>query len=342
MQQVLLTAPFTLEIQNVEIPRPSDDEVLLRIHNVGICASDMQMYHGLHKYMTYPVVIGHEVGAEIVEVGRNVTGFQVGDRVTVQPQLVCGTCYPCRIGHYNVCEHLRVRGVHADGFCCEYATAAPFNLHKIPDSMSYETAALIEPIAVGMGAVNRAGIGEGSTVVVVGAGTIGNVTAQSARARGANVLVADVSETKLEIARTCGFTQTVNTACTPLREAIAGAFGAQKAEVIIDCAGAVSGFNSIVDAARPASKIVITGNYKRPVELELPRIQRQNIDLLGDMMYLHTDFIDSIRLVGEGRFQLDPIVTGIFPMKDVALAMKSIDEHADTSMKVLLQVSSQT
>ena len=120
MKQSVFTAPFTIEYQDAPMPVIKDDEVLLKVHAVGICGSDIQMYHGLHKYMTYPVIPGHEVGAEIVDVGKAVKDYKVGDRVTVEPQISCGHCYSCEIGRFNVCESLKVKGVHADGFMADY------------------------------------------------------------------------------------------------------------------------------------------------------------------------------------------------------------------------------
>ena len=193
MKRANLVEAYRIDLEDVEIPSISADEVLLKIHAIGICGSDIQMYHGLHKYMTFPVVIGHEVAASIAEVGANVTDYKVGDLVTIEPQVFCGECYPCQIGRFNVCEHLKVMGVHQDGLACEYFAVKPMYLHPCPEGMSDNCMALVEPLAVGVGSVKRAGDVTGKNVVVVGAGTIGNLTAQAAKALGAaKVMITDV------------------------------------------------------------------------------------------------------------------------------------------------------
>ncbi|MDR1377233.1 MAG: alcohol dehydrogenase catalytic domain-containing protein [Synergistaceae bacterium] len=224
MLQIKLTAPYTFESEEVEKPRPGPGQVLLKVHSIGICGSDIQMVHGRHKYMTYPVVIGHEVSATVEEAGSGVKDFAVGDKVTVEPQIFCGKCYPCLMGRFNVCEKLEVMGVHRDGFCREYAALDTSYLHLCPSDMKEEWRALIEPLAVGVGSVKRGFSGgdpRGANIAVVGAGTIGNCAAQAAKAMGAaKVLIADISAPKLEFAQRCGIEHCVDTTKIPLAEAI--------------------------------------------------------------------------------------------------------------------------
>ena len=225
MKKAILTAPYTFAHGEAEIPEIRDNEVLLKIRQIGICASDMQMYHGLHKFMTYPVVVGHEAAATVVKTGRDVTDYAVGDNVTVEPQVTCGECYPCRTGHFNVCEHLQVMGVHRDGFACEYVALDPKYLHPCK-GMSTDETALIEPLAVGIGSAKTAGDLHGKNVVVVGAGIIGNLTAQSAKALGAEkVMVTDIKDSRLQRALESGVDYAVNTMDKSLKDVISATFG---------------------------------------------------------------------------------------------------------------------
>lgn len=295
------------------------------------------MYHGLHKYMTFPVVFGHEAAATVCKVGKNVTGFSVGDNVTVEPQLTCGKCLPCRIGRFNVCQHLKVMGVHADGFACDYFAIDPKYLHHA-DGLTDDQTALMEPLAVGMGSARRGNV-KGKKVVVVGAGTIGNLVAQSAKAMGADkVMITDIKDTKLNYALKCGIDYAVNTLNVSLKDAIISKFGEDRADVIIDCAATKGSFLSILEAARPHSTIVITGNFKAPVEVELPLIQRQEIDVLGHMMYVREDFADAISAVRDGKVNLDGFATQHYSISEVADAFKFIDDNPDAVMKVMLKI----
>ncbi|MEM1485385.1 alcohol dehydrogenase catalytic domain-containing protein [Oscillospiraceae bacterium PP1C4] len=340
MKKAVFTAPFTIEFQDVYMPSITPDEVLLRVIGIGVCGSDIQMYHGLHKYMTYPVVPGHEVSAVIEQVGANVTDFKVGQRVTVEPQIACGECYPCSIGRFNVCEHLRVKGVHADGFAAEYMPVEPKYLHLCPDDMSFDLITLVEPLAVGVGSVKRSHY-KGANIAVIGAGTIGNLVAQSAQALGAgNVLVTDFTESKLEYARKCGIQHCVNIKDIGLKKAIEDTFGVRKADVIIDCAATRGSFLAALDASRPASEIVITGNFKTPMELEVPAIQRREVSLIGHMMYVREDFADAIRFLSDGTVNADGFITQRFDLNEFDSAFKFIDENPNAVMKAIIDIGS--
>lgn len=339
MLKANLTAPFTIDLQETPVPVNKDTEVLLKIHYVGICASDIQMYHGKHKYMTFPVVFGHELSATIVNVGMAVTGFSEGELVTVEPQISCGVCYPCQIGRFNVCEKLRVQGVHADGYMAQYVAVEPKYLHKCAQGMNPQQVALVEPLSVGVGAVKRAPNFKGGNVLVVGAGTIGNMTAQAAKALGAaQVMVSDINVKKLALAKECGIDFAINVAETNLKDAIDEHFGMRKADVIIDTAATRSGFKSILEVARRSSSIVITGNYKDPLEVEMPVIQRQEISLYGHMMYVREDFTDAIDFINEGKIHTEGFITGVYPFKKTLDAFHFIDEYPNDYMKLLIDV----
>ena len=195
MKQAVMIQPGKIEFRQVDKPTIKDDEVLMQTKRIGVCGSDIHVYHGKHPYTSYPVVQGHEVSGIVAEVGQAVEGIAVGDKVTFTPQVVCGECYPCRHGMYHVCEKLKVMGFQTGGAAQQYFVLPKWNVFKLPDDISLDHAAMIEPVSVGAHAVRRGGDVSGKKVLVLGAGTIGNLVAQVARAFGAAaVMITDVSD----------------------------------------------------------------------------------------------------------------------------------------------------
>src|SRR5215475_9701923 len=185
MKQAVMTAPGEIAFRDVERPIPNDDEVILKTERIGVCGSDIHVWHGLHPYTSFPVVQGHEVGGVVAALGKYVTGLKISDKITFMPQVTCGKCYACTHGMYHICESLKVMGFQTGGAAQEYFALPAENVLKLPDSMSLDEAAMIEPIAVTVHALRRGGGAEGKKVVVLGSGTIGNLTAQVAKASGA-------------------------------------------------------------------------------------------------------------------------------------------------------------
>ena len=325
------------------IPECGPDQVLLKVLYVGVCASDQQIYHGLHKSVPaekLPRIMGHEVSAEIVAVGSNVTGYKVGEMVVVEPQVTCGKCYPCQIGRFNVCEDLSVMGVHQDGFIREYAVCDAKLLHHTPDGMDPELAAIVEPLSVGVGSIKRSRLFRGGNVVIVGAGTIGNCAAQAAKNLGAaKVMVTDINQDKLDYAMECGMDYAINTTQITLKDAIEKYFGVRKADVIVDCVAAPPVFQTMLDASRPSSEIIVTGNYKAPVTLEMPRIQRREVEIIGHMMYVREDFADAIRLLAEGKINTRKLISQRWDFEQYRDAFIFADANPLEVMKMVVKVA---
>ncbi len=342
MKVARLMAPFQIEMQQAPIPEPGPNEVVLKNMYLGICTSDLQIYHGKHAYAAMPVTMGHEEAGIVYKVGENVTDWKPGDRVILQPQLFCGECYPCKTGHFNVCESLKVIGVHVDGCACEYTAVPAWNLHRLPDNVSFREAALIEPIAVGFGVVRR--INEvtditGKRVCVVGAGTIGNLVAQACKAMGAGpVMITDILQDKLDLALKCGIDYAENTKEQTLAQAIDRCFGADKADIIVDSAANPFVFQSIMDAARKASIVVLSGNYKEPVQLDVTQIQRREITVLGHMMYIRQEFEDGLRHLSLGNLHTDGLITQEWTLDQYAEAFRFIDDHPADVVKMIVKI----
>ena len=340
MLQVKMTEAFKMSFLDTPVPEVGDDEVLIQMKRVGVCGSDIQIYHGKHKYMQFPVVQGHEGAGVVAKVGSKVTGFKEGDKVTIQPQVYCGECAPCRSGHYNVCKNLKVYGVHTGGMFSEYFAVPASKVLRLPESMSFDEGSLVEPTAVATGAIRRCGDITGANVVALGAGTIGNLVAQVAVASGAKkVVITDINQKRLDIAKSCGIHACVNTKERKLKDVILEQFGDDEADIIIDCAGVKAIFNEAVTAARCSSKLVIVANYKEPVEVELPLFQRREVDMLGIMMYLREDFQRAIDLMTSKAINTAPLISNHFAIHQLEAVYPYIDSNPESVMKVVIDVT---
>lgn len=336
MKKAYIKKPFQIETCQEDIPAIREDQVLVKVVCAGICGSDSQTYHGKHKTRNvFPIDFGHEAAGIVVKCGAQVKGLAPGDRVTVEPQQYCGHCFPCRIGRFNVCENLKVTSI----FFREYAAADAYTLHRCPGDMPFERIALAEPLAVAVGSVSRCDV-KGMRVCVVGAGTIGNLIAQMAVREGAkDVLITDVLDKKLDYARLCGIPHCANVRETALRNTILSAFGPDMADIIIDAAATAQGFADIMEAARPRSSVVITGNYKEPVSFDVTKIQRQEISLLGHMMYVREHYERAIQLLYRNELYLEGFISQRFDLDHMQEALEYIDQHPGDVMKVMIHIS---
>jgi len=336
MKKAYIAQPYKIAFQQQEFPVIGPEQVLMKVICTGVCGSDIQTYHGKHKTRNvFPLDFGHEVAGVIVSCGAQVQGYSPGDRVTVEPQQYCGHCYPCRAGRFNVCEKLKVTSV----FFREYAVVDTYFLHRCPSDMDFDKIALVEPLAVAIASVKRSKIKD-ARVCVVGAGTIGNLVAQAALRSGAkDVMITDLLESKLAYARQCGIPHCISTKEQSLAESVLSVFGPDRADVIIDTAATPKAFAEILDAARPHSDIVVTGNYKEPVEFDLTRIQRREVNLLGHMMYVREDFEQAIRDLYQDKIYTKGFIAQRFGLDDMQQAMEFIDAHPGDVMKVMIQIA---
>ncbi|MCB9451084.1 MAG: alcohol dehydrogenase catalytic domain-containing protein [Anaerolineaceae bacterium] len=339
MKQAVMTAPGKIEFTNVERPTPKADEVILQTKRIGVCGSDIHVYHGLHPYTGYPVVQGHEVGGVVAAVGANVTHVKVGDKITFMPQVTCGECYPCKHGMYHICESLKVMGFQTGGAAQEFFALPADTVLKLPDTMSLDQAAMIEPIAVTVHALSRGGGAEGKRVIVLGAGAIGNLTAQVAKASGAQaVMITDLSDYKLAKARECGIEHAVNPNRENLGEAIARAFGPDKADLILECVGVEATMTDAIQYARKGSTIVVVGVFGKKAQVDLGLVQDRELTLTGTLMYQRADYERAIELVASGKMHLDAMITHRFPFDQYLDAYHAIEAAHGEYLKVMIEL----
>lgn len=338
MLQAIMTEPGKIEFNDVPVPEVKPDQIKIKMKMIGVCGSDIHVNHGKHPYTSYPVVQGHEVSAEVVEVGAQVTNVKVGDKVTIQPQVVCGECYPCTHGLYNDCEELKVMGFQTTGMASEYFVVDANKALALPADMSWEHGALIEPLAVAVHAVRRAGDVTGKKIVVLGGGPIGNLVAQTAKAMGAaEVLISELSEYRLEVARKCGI-KTVNAKNENVQEAIIANFGKDRADIIFECIGITPTINQAIEYARKGSTIVVVGVFGDLATVNMGYVQDHELSLLGSAMYREEDYIKAIELVEEGLIEFDVLITHRVKFRDYAEAYDIIDQQKDKAMKVMIEM----
>lgn len=339
MLQQVMTAPKKIEFHEVPRPEVGEEQVLIKVMDIGICGSDIHVYHGEHPFTSYPVTQGHEVSGEIVELGAKAGTFKIGQKVTIEPQVFCGTCHPCRHGKYNLCEELKVMGFQTTGTASEFFAVDASKVTLLPDTMSFEEGAMIEPLAVAVHAIKQMGDIAGKSVVVIGAGPIGNLVAQTAKGMGAKkVMITDVSDLRLEKAAECGIDVCVNTRAKDFGEALLETFGADKADVIYDCAGNNITMGQAIKFARKGSVIVLVAVFAGMAEVDLAVANDHELDIKSTMMYRHEDYVDAIRLVSEGKVCLQPLISKIFAFKDYLKAYEYIDQNRETTMKVIVKV----
>lgn len=339
MIQQLMTAPKEITFREVDIPEPGPDQVLVKIKRIGVCGSDIHVFHGMHPYTKYPVTQGHEVSGKIVKLGQYVSNLQVGQRVTIEPQVFCGRCHPCLHGKYNLCENLKVMGFQTIGTASEYFAVDASKITPLPEGMSYNEGAMIEPLAVTVHAGKRFADMKGAKVAVLGAGPIGILLSQAVKALGAaEVMITDISEKRLELAKSVGADYAINTAKEDFGEALVACFGPDKADVIYDCAGNDITMNSAIQNARKGSTIILVAVFAKMANVDLAKLNDSELDLNTSMMYRHEDYVDALRFVNEGKIQLKPLESAHFAFKDYQKAYEYIDANREMTMKVLIDV----
>lgn len=340
MKQAIMTSPGV--IKHHEIPEPGqlkDNEILLRIKTIGVCGSDIHVFHGEHPATPYPVVQGHEYSATITAVGNAVKSAKVGQRATARPQLTCGKCGPCLRGQYNACQELKVQGFQAPGVAQDLFVVPEDRIVPFPDNMTLDQGAMIEPAAVGAHSTNRVNGLKGKNVVVAGAGTIGNLVAQFAKARGAaKVLITDISDYRLDIAKQCGIEGTLNIKNTPFEVGIKSFFGDKGFQIGFEAAGVQSSLDVLMQFVEKGGDVVILGVYSQNPVVNMFYLGEHELNVFGSMMYRQEDYEAAVEMIASGKIITKPLLTNRFPFSNYLDAYKFIEEQGDKSMKVMIEL----
>jgi L-gulonate 5-dehydrogenase len=280
MRAAIMDAPHKMRVGEWVTPQIGTSEVLVAVGATGICAGDIYLYKGINPYAVYPVIGGHEIAGVVAAVGDAVTSVALGDRVVVDPFIGCGHCYPCRVGKQNCCTKLQIIGVHRPGGFAEFVVAPSQNIHHIPENLSLAFAAFAEPVAIGVQACRRGGVGA-EYVLILGCGPIGLALIEVARTRGAYVVAADVLEDRLAIARTLG-AQTLKSDERLLTTVLEQTKG-EGAPVVIEATGNLKAMESTVDLVASGGRIVIVGLAQRGQMVQIPALDltRKEMSIYG-------------------------------------------------------------
>jgi L-iditol 2-dehydrogenase len=319
MKASFLIREGEVELRNISVPELEPDEVLIRVASVGVCGSDVHYYqHGkIGPYVVdEPMILGHELSGTIEAVGSAVSSSRIGKRVAVEPQRPCKDCEQCLSGRYNLCPRMEFYATPPiDGAFAEFVKIQSEFAFDIPDSVSFDAAALIEPLSVGIWACKRAEIGVGSRVLVAGAGPIGIIMAQTARALGAaEVIVTDISEDRRAFAMQYGATKTLD----PRTDSVEGL----EVDAFIDASGVAQAVYSGIKAVGPAGRVILVGMGNDDVTLPVSYIQNKEIWVSGVFRYANT-WPTGIEMVASGKVNLDVLVTHKYGLGSVADALNA-------------------
>jgi len=338
MRQAVMTSPGKIEHRDVPEPQVGLGEVLLRIKRIGICGSDVHVYHGKHPFTSYPVVQGHEFSAVVEAVGEGVENIKVGSKATATPQVVCGECAPCKRGDYHICDDLKVQGFQAPGVAQDLFVTDADKVVLLPDSFTHEQGALVEPVSVAVHTTARAGEMGGKNVVVLGAGPIGNLVGQMCRARGANVLITDVSSFRVEKAGECGLEQTSNPVDESLADASMRVFGNAGFEIVLDCAGVQATIDAAVENVNKGGTIVAVAVYDDKPRVDMAVVGDRELSIIGTLMYQYRDYKEAVQRIASGDIVAAPLDSKHFPFEEYLSAYQFVDEQGSKSMKVFIDL----
>jgi 2-desacetyl-2-hydroxyethyl bacteriochlorophyllide A dehydrogenase len=340
MQSVVLKQPFKIELETRQIPKPKQGEVLLQTQYGGICGSDISAYHGTHFLKMYPLVQGHEFSARVAEVAPdNSYGLKAGMLVTGLPYYGCGVCRSCRRGYVQCCPQNKTIGALQDGAFTQYFTLPEWRVYDC-SGLDAQQAALIEPFVIGNHAAKRPGIQKGDRVLVIGAGTIGLITAIMAKSLGGEVWIADVAESKLEIAgREFGIHHTIlNDVPETFIEKIQEITNGEGFDVVMEAVGIPETFQNSLDAAAVGGKVVSIGTGKASYEFDFNIIQKKHLDIYGSRNGVQQDFLDTINLMRSGKLgDVKKLISAIYPYQEAEKAFRDIDGMGGNVLKAMLQ-----
>lgn len=309
-----------VELRESPVPEIAGDEVLLHVAAVSVCGSDIHQYHNTQSWpVKVPVILGHEFCGHVAQVGKRVRAFKEGDRVVSETAAsICGRCVYCRSGEYNLCPQRAGFGYGIDGAMAEYVRVPERCLHRIPDSLSFERAALTEPCCVAYNAVAvRSNVRPGDIVVVLGPGPIGLLCAEMARLSCAGTLiVAGMSQdaSRLAIARSLGATHVVDLQATALPDCVGGVGDGLGADLVIDAAGSSVALKQALEIVRPGGQITKVGWGSQPLGFSLDPLVQKAVTLQGSFSHTFTHWERVVALLADKQINLEPIISRTAPL----------------------------
>lgn len=315
---------------------PGSGQVQIRVSHCGICGTDLHIFHGkMDHRVRRPQVIGHEMSGVIAAVGPDVEGFRPGDRVTVMPLDPCGACPACRAGHSHICQRLKFIGIDAPGALQGLWTVPAHTLHRLPDSLSFELGALIEPLAVACHDVRLGEVRPGEFVVVQGGGPIGVLIALVAQNAGARVLLTEVNPYRLERAGELGL-RAVDPGAADVAALVDQETGGAGADAVFEVSGSPAGAELMTKLPRTRGRIIVVAIFSEPPRVDLFRFFWRELRLLGARVYEHEDFDRAIALAASGALPLERLISDVRPLDELEASMRQMEAGGEV-MKILIR-----
>jgi threonine dehydrogenase-like Zn-dependent dehydrogenase len=342
MKALVHTAPLKFEYREVPVPSFGDDEVLVRVKAVAICGSDVHGYTGTTGRRIPPIIMGHEAAGVVESTGRNVKNVTSGDRVTFDSTVYCNQCPACRQGRVNLCVNRKVLGVstptfHQEGAMAEYAVVPWWIIYPLPDAVSFEEAALIEPASVGLHAARLTPIDVNDVVAVVGAGQIGLFVMQGARVKGAGkIVVLDVKEERLVLSRSLGADVTINPSRSDVTGEMTRHLGRPDADAVLEAVGTEATVTLALGLTKQGGNITLIGNITPRIQVSLQDIVLRELTIRGSCA-VAGEYRAALDLLASGRIQAKPLISRVMPLSEGQEAFDALHRGEPGLIKIVLQ-----
>jgi L-gulonate 5-dehydrogenase len=338
LKAAVTVAPRTIKIVEEDEPQLEPGSALVGIDAVGLCGSDLHLFQGDHPYSRFPLTQGHELAGRVLALPDDYEGeLTIGDTVAIEPYFSCGTCYPCRRGRWNCCTQLRVLGAHVPGGLREVIAVPVEKLHATR-GLDAELTAMVEPISIGMMAIDRGAVMAGDSVVVFGAGPIGLAILLGCEERGARVAVADLVDSRLALARRLGADLVINSRDASFRSELNAWTAGDGPGLLFDATGAPAVIRMCTDLVAPAGRVVIVGLSIEEVSIPVVDFTRKELSLLGSRAGL---FPEAVHLVERKPDLVRAVITHRFELEETEAALNFALEHPAEAEKVIVRVGAE-
>lgn len=335
MKAIKISSPGSVSCENISAPIPAPGQALIRIMAAGICGSDIGAYRGTNSLVSYPRIIGHELAGIVESIPENnPKGIRPGDHVVVDPYLYCGKCYPCSIGRTNCCDSLNVLGVHVDGGMAQYYCHPADMLIPIPKDMDWTLAAMAEPLTISLHGIHRGCLKAGEYCAIFGAGTIGVLAAMIANAYGANPILIDVVQERLDFAKSVGIAHTIHSGATDLVAEVEKITQGKLCQLVMECSGANACVRASLDLVCHAGRITFTGWPPKETSLPTDVITRKEIDIRGARTSAG-EFEEAIELILSGKVDVRALVTKKISLEQTPETIRDIARNPGRYLKVV-------